>query len=212
MRIIAGKWRGRRVAAPPGQGTRPILDRAKTVLFDMLGHRLALPGRLPPLAVLDLFSGSGALGLEALSRGARYCLFVERHRPTAALLHHNLDVLGVIGDADVIEGDAAMCEFPPPPGGAGEIAGYELVFVDPPYRLLSGQRPERAIRGLLARISAHPAVAADALVVVRHARSSGKGPDLSPLVDVERRDTGTMTLRFMRPDRAPAAAGSKEPE
>ena len=201
MRIIAGRWRTRHIAAPPGERTRPILDRAKTVLFDVLGHRLEQPGRLPPLAVLDLFAGSGALGLEALSRGARYTLFVEQHRPTAALLRGNLDTLGIIEEADLIQADASACEFRQPPTPAGLDPVYELVFVDPPYRLLTGRKPERRLRTLLERLATDTAVAADAPIVIRHARQPGGEPDLSPLIELERRDVGTMTFRFMSPGR-----------
>jgi len=194
MRIIAGKWRRRQITAPAGPNTRPILDRAKTVLFDMLGHRLGEPGRLPPLAVLDLFAGSGALGIEAISRGARFGLFVERHRPTAALIRRNFDVLGIVDEARVMEGDAGTCAFPPPPG---EPARYELVFVDPPYRLLAGATPDPAVAMLLNRLAAEPVIADDALVVVRHGVRADGGVELAPLIEVERRDVGKMTLRFL---------------
>ncbi len=211
MRIIAGKWRGRRIVLPRGAGTRPILDRAKTVLFDMLGHRLDQPGGLPPLAVLDLFAGSGMLGLEALSRGARYCLFVERHPPTAALLRRNLDMLGITNEADVLEADTASAEFPPPPASAGSPAAYRLVFVDPPYRMLAGSAPDRSIRVLLERISADRVIAPDALTIVRHSHQADGGPDLSPLLGLERRDVGAMTFRFMTSGRAAPTVSSEAP-
>jgi 16S rRNA (guanine966-N2)-methyltransferase len=199
MRIIAGQYRGRTIAAPEGDNTRPILDRAKQVLFDMLGHRLAQPGRLPPIAVLDLFAGSGALGIEALSRGASYCLFIERHRGTAALIRSNLDTLGIIREAQVVEGDATALPLPPPPPTSPE--GYRLVFLDPPYRMLEGKVPDRTLRPLLERISSDPVIARDALIVVRHGEK-GPDPDLSPLVEVERRVVGTMVLRFVTPQSA----------
>ena len=200
MRIIAGKWRGRQLLAPSGEQTRPILDRAKTVLFDMLGHRLAQPGVIPPIAVLDLFAGTGTLGLEALSRGARYCLFVERHRVTAALLRENLDTLGVVSEADVLSADAAVCDFPPPPPDEDGSSPYELVFVDPSYRQLRGSKPAGSIRRLLDRLARSPAIAASALIVVRHP-AARVSPDLSPLVEQTRRDVGTVALRIMgRPD------------
>ncbi len=196
MRIIAGQYRGRTIAAPAGKNTRPILDRAKTVLFDILGHYLAEPGRLPPLAVLDLFAGSGSLGLEALSRGAGFCLFVEQHRPTAALIRKNLDDLKIIDTARVIEGPADTCVFPPPPELVG-VERYGLVFIDPPYRMLAGPKPIAEMRTLLDRLPTEPTIDPDALIVIRHAFRPAELPDLSPLCEYRRRDVGTMTLRFM---------------
>lgn len=196
MRIIAGKWRHRRIVAPAGQQTRPILDRVKTVLFDVLGHRLAEPGRLPPVAVLDLFAGSGTLGLEAVSRGARYALLVERHRPTAALIRRTFDQLGVVDEVEVVEADAVTAAFRLPPG---QPPRYELVFVDPPYRLLEGPQPDRGVTRLLTRLAREAAIAPDALIVVRHELRSASVPNLSPLIEIGRRDVGTMTFRFCEP-------------
>ena len=90
MRIIAGKWRGIRLLPPPGTQTRPILDHVKEAVFNILGAKLAEPGRIPPCRVLDLFAGTGSLGLEALSRGASFCTFVEKHHAAAGRLHENL--------------------------------------------------------------------------------------------------------------------------
>ncbi|UCD28841.1 MAG: RsmD family RNA methyltransferase [Planctomycetota bacterium] len=212
MRIIAGKWRSRQIAAPEGRTTRPILDRAKTVLFDILGHRLYEPGGLPPLAVLDLFAGSGTLGFEALSRGARYCLFIEQDRVTASLLRKNLDLLNIVNEGLVIEGKASYCEYQPPPVLPDVPAQYELVFVDPPYSMLTGPLPHKDIRHLLHRLATESVIARSALVVVRHRLQSAGEPDLTPLVEQESRDVGKMTFRFMvRPDFGLLPEG-KEPE
>jgi 16S rRNA (guanine966-N2)-methyltransferase len=217
MRIIAGKYKGRTIAAPDTMDTRPILDRVKVVLFDMLGHRLAQPGWLPPMPVLDLFAGSGALGLEALSRGARYCLFVEQSRSIAAVIRQNLDTLEIVREADVVQADAGRYAFKPPPpvmvsaeppdeiplssdlapSSPGGPQGYGLVFVDPPYRMLSGPRPNPNLRDVFGRLAYDPGIAANALIVVRHAAQGGTDPDLSPLVEHERREVGKMILRFM---------------
>jgi 16S rRNA (guanine966-N2)-methyltransferase len=199
MRIIAGKWKGSQIAAPPGDRTRPILDRAKTVLFDMIGHRLAEPGRLPPIAVLDLFAGSGGLSLEALSRGAAYALLIERGRPAAALIRKNLDHLKIVSEATVLEADATRCTIPPPPKKLADH--YKLVFVDPPYRMLTGINADPGMLDLARNLSTDPAIAPDALIVVRHAEQKGAEPDLSPLIEIDRRNVGKMTLRFMRPSR-----------
>lgn len=214
MRIIAGQWRGRRIEPPPpGNQTRPILDRAKTVLFDLLGNMLALPGRLPPVAVLDLFAGTGSLGLEALSRGARFCRFAERHRATAALLRKNLDDLGVIQEADVFEGDATSLELRPPSTLDGLPTAYGLIFLDPPYRMLAGARPGPAITNLLNRLAANPAIADSALFVVRH-DAQGVCPDLTPLIERSSRIVGSMVLRFLnRPTASTSTTrGPRSPE
>jgi len=200
MRIVAGKWRGRHIAAPDTLDTRPVLDRAKVVLFDILGHLLAQPGVLPPIAVLDLFAGSGALGLEALSRGARYCLFVEQGSRIAEILRKNLDTLEIIQEAEVLQADVTGLSIRPPPPPADspdEPARYGLVFVDPPFRMLAGPRPMSALRGLLRVIARDRLVAPEAIIVVRHAVQHDGGPDLSPLIEQQRRDVGGMTLRFM---------------
>jgi 16S rRNA (guanine(966)-N(2))-methyltransferase RsmD len=180
--------------------TRPILDRAKTVLFDMLGARLAQPGLLPPIAVLDLFAGSGTLGLEAVSRGARYCLLVEQSRPIAAIIRQNLDHLQAVDEAEVVQADSIRATFKTPPPSADwpdEPREYGLVFVDPPYRMLTGVQPGPHMRDLLARLAYEPVIAKNALILVRHATQGATSPDLSPLVEHERRDVGTMTFRFM---------------
>jgi 16S rRNA (guanine966-N2)-methyltransferase len=201
MRIIAGKYRGRTIAGPPTDRTRPILDRAKVVLFDMLGTRLAIPGQLPPIAVLDLFAGTGTLGIEALSRGARYCRFVERHRATIALLRQNLDALHVGAEAEITPGDATAGRFPPPPADEAGVAQYGLIFVDPPYRMMQGPRPAKPILDLLQWIATSDVIAPPAVIVVRHDARGRVNLDLSPLIETTSRTVGTMTLRFMtRPD------------
>ena len=215
MRIIAGTYRGRTIEGPPSDKTRPILDRAKTVLFDMLGARLASPGQLPPIAVLDLFCGTGTIGIEALSRGARFCRFVEQHRETVAVLRRNLDNLHVGPSTDIGSGDATSGHFPPPPPDETGVALYGLVFVDPPYRMIESVQPIPEIRDLLAKLASSPVISPSALIVVRHDARGGQAPDLSPLVELDSREVGKMCLRFMvRPD-APddlTAGDVEEPE
>ncbi|NCP13514.1 MAG: 16S rRNA (guanine(966)-N(2))-methyltransferase RsmD [Sphingomonadales bacterium] len=130
MRIIAGEWRGRKLAAPKGDGTRPTADRARETLFAMLTSRL---GDFDGLQVADLFAGSGALGLEALSRGAGHCLFVEQDRPAVDVIRANVTALGAglrsrVEAASVMQLRAAMRPLdliladPPYQSGAGEVA------------------------------------------------------------------------------------------
>jgi 16S rRNA (guanine966-N2)-methyltransferase len=123
MRIIAGEWRGRPVAAPEGRATRPTSDRAREGLFSMLVSRL---GSFEGLQVADLFAGTGALGLEALSRGATHCLFVDNDREAVASIKRNLDRFGASDRAGV---RAQGTEHVPPPSRP-----CDLIFLDPPYR------------------------------------------------------------------------------
>ncbi len=126
MRIIAGQWRGRPLLAPPGETTRPTADRTRETLFSMLTSRL---GAFEGLAVGDFFAGSGALGLEALSRGAASCLFVERDREAAATLRTNATRLG-LARPDIRQGDVLALGPAPAP--------LDLIFMDPPYRSGAG--------------------------------------------------------------------------
>lgn len=121
MRIIAGAWRGRQIAAPKGDATRPTADRTREALFSMLVSRL---GAFEDLAVADLFAGTGALGLEALSRGAERCIFVEQDRAAVDILKANIAKLGATG-AEVRQGSVLAL-----PRAAAPL---DLVMMDPPY-------------------------------------------------------------------------------
>ena len=128
MRIIAGEWRGRKLVAPKGHPTRPTADRTRETLFSMLVSRL---GSFEGLSVLDLFAGSGALGLEALSRGAAACLFVEQDGDALKALRANVEVLGARDRAAVQAGSVLALG---PARGA-----YDLILLDPPYGTGAGQ-------------------------------------------------------------------------
>ncbi|MGK6320348.1 16S rRNA (guanine(966)-N(2))-methyltransferase RsmD [Sphingomonas sp. DT-204] len=121
MRIIAGQWRGRPLVAPPGDATRPTADRTREALFSMLASRL---GSFDGLAVADLFAGSGALGLEALSRGAATCLFVEQDRKALEVLKANIAKLGA-RETDVRATSVLSLGHAPAP--------LDLILMDPPY-------------------------------------------------------------------------------
>lgn len=157
MRVIAGRLRGRPLEAPAGRTTRPITDRVKETLFNILGHRLAVPGELPAVAVLDVFAGPGSLGIEALSRGARRCTFVENDRAVLRILRHNIRRLAISELCTVVADNAWTLRAPRP------LEGFGLVFVDPPYR--EAQEPWRVV-DLLERLG--PSLAADGLLVFRH--------------------------------------------
>ena len=120
MRIISGLWRGRAIVAPKGDATRPTADRTREALFSMLTSRL---GSFEGLAVADLFAGSGALGLEALSRGAASCLFVEQDRAAIDALKANIAKLGAKAD---VRGQSVMA-LPP------ATQPLDVILMDPPY-------------------------------------------------------------------------------
>lgn len=123
MRVIAGEWGGRRLQAPPGDATRPTSDRVREALFSVLGERVT------GARVLDLFAGSGALGIEALSRGAAAVTFVDSAPAALKALRANLDALGA--EAEVRRQDAGRFLA----GASREEREYDLAFLDPPYRL-----------------------------------------------------------------------------
>lgn len=125
MRVIAGTWRGRVIAAPPGNATRPTADRTREALFSMLLSRI---DSFEGLRVADLFAGSGALGIEALSRGAAHCLFVEQDAAAIATLRANLARLGAVGE---VRATSVMALGPAP-------APLDVVMMDPPYRSGAG--------------------------------------------------------------------------
>ncbi|MEL7274707.1 MAG: 16S rRNA (guanine(966)-N(2))-methyltransferase RsmD [Pseudomonadota bacterium] len=125
MRIVGGKFRGRVLAAPKGQSIRPTTDRNRESLFNILNH--AHGDMLDGALVLDIFAGTGALGLEALSRGATHCTFVEISAEGRGLLRQNVEALGLTGITKILRRDATK------PGQAGTMGPFNLVFADPPY-------------------------------------------------------------------------------
>lgn len=180
-RIIAGTAGGRRLAVPPA-GTRPTSDRVREALFSALEHDPGLDGA----AVLDLCAGSGALGLEALSRGAGHALLVESDRRAAGVLRRNVDELGLPG-AEVRSAPAGTVLAAPAP------RAYDLVLVDPPYDV-----PDDEVAGWLDVAAGHGWLAPDAVVVVE--RRAGRGRDggsfgwPAPLVAVRQRRYGETVL------------------
>lgn len=120
MRVIAGTHRGRRLTSPPGLATRPTSDRAREAVFNSLGPTLIRGARC-----LDLFAGSGAMGIEALSRGAASCVFVESERAALDALRSNIDACGFRAASTVDAGDAVT--------RVGRLGRFDLAFADPPY-------------------------------------------------------------------------------
>lgn len=128
MRVIAGDWRGRKLVAPKGDATRPTADRTRETLFSMLASRL---GSFEDLRVADLFAGSGALGIEALSRGAAQCLFVEQEPSAVKAIRTNLDTLDARTRSDVQQ--ASVMSLAP------AKLPHDLILLDPPYDTNAGE-------------------------------------------------------------------------
>lgn len=126
MRIVGGEFRGRILAAPRTHTIRPTSDRLREAVFNILSH--GYPEALEGARVLDLFAGTGALGLEALSRGARFCTFVDDSAEARGLIRANIDALGLGGRSRLFRRDAARL------GDCGANEPFSLAFLDPPYR------------------------------------------------------------------------------
>lgn len=148
MRIVAGRLKGRAIVAPDGQGTRPTSDRARQAVFNVLEHAAWAQdidgGPLAGARVMDLYAGSGALGFEAMSRGAAFCLFVETADEARGAIRENADAYGLMGATRVHRRDAT--DLGTRPGSAGEA--FTLAFLDPPYgKGLGEQTLTRLIEG-----------------------------------------------------------------
>jgi 16S rRNA (guanine966-N2)-methyltransferase len=128
VRIVSGSFRGKTLAAPAGEATRPTSDRARQAIFNILEHAAWSPG-LRDVRVIDLFAGSGALGFEALSRGAAFCLFVETDEAARGAIRENVEAMGLFGATRVHRRDAT--DLGVRPGADGPA--FDLAFLDPPY-------------------------------------------------------------------------------
>ena len=126
MRIVAGKHRGRTLATPEGRDIRPTSERLREAVFNILAH--SVPSLPAEARVLDVFAGTGALGLEALSRGAAHVTFIETDKTATRLIRYNLATLGEAENANLLARDAGQ------PGAAPAGAPADLAFLDPPYR------------------------------------------------------------------------------
>ena len=185
MRIIAGEFRGRKLLGPEGRQTRPITDRVKQSLFDILAPRIE------GAVVYDCFAGTGSMGLECLSRGAAKVIFFERDRSAVKRLRENIEVLGVNERARVVTSDVFK-GFSATESRPAEVGLADIVFVDPPYRFVVEESDN--LRVLSEQIVMQ--MCADAVVVFRHdARDS---LELPKLVRYDERTYGGMTLEFLR--------------
>ncbi|RFC65349.1 16S rRNA (guanine(966)-N(2))-methyltransferase RsmD [Fulvimarina endophytica] len=132
MRIVGGEFRGRKLETPATDEIRPTTDRARETLFNILAHREEVD--LDGARVLDLFAGTGALGCEALSRGARFCVFIEEGVEARGLIRRNVETFGLQGRTKIYRRDATRL------GGVGTFEPFDLLFADPPYGKGLGER------------------------------------------------------------------------
>jgi len=182
MRIVGGRLGGRTVAAPKSQAVRPTSDRLREALFNILAHGYDDP--VPGARVLDLFAGTGALGLEAMSRGAAFALFIDDGAEARALLRQNVEALGLGGVTRIFRRDATRL------GSVHPNEPFGLVFLDPPYRQGLAEKSLASLRdgGWLA-----PA----ALVIVEEAADAGFAPP-EGFAEIERRRYDDTEFTFLR--------------
>lgn len=181
MRIVGGEFRGRSIETPRTQAIRPTTDRTRESVFNVLAHRFA--GRLDGARVLDLFSGTGALGIEALSRGAAFCLFIEESVEGRGLVRQNIEALGLQGRSKLFRRDATNM------GSAGTMGQFSIVFADPPYgKGLGG--------AALASVRDGGWLAPGALCIVEEAKGAPFDPGAG-FEELERKSYGETDIRFL---------------
>jgi 16S rRNA (guanine966-N2)-methyltransferase len=189
MRIVAGRFRGRAIATPTHDGLRPTSDRVREAVFNILAHGMA-GFALEGARVVDLFAGTGALGLEALSRGAAYCLFIETDTEARALIRRNVEAFGLTGESKIFRRDATDL------GSAGPRDVVTLAFLDPPYDLGLADTA-------LASLAGGGWLAPGAVVVIEE--RAGNVVTLPPgLIEADRRSYGDTQVTFARFGSVPA--------
>ena len=182
MRIVAGSLRGRAIAGPQHSGLRPTSDRVRESLFNILAHGVD-DFSLAGARVIDLFAGTGALGLEAISRGAAFCLFVDSEPDARALVRANIEAFGLTGVTRIFRRDAADL------GPAGTVAPFNLAFLDPPY---DQGLAERALAALAA------ATGWAAAIVVVEERASAAVALPPAFAELDRRTYGDTQILIAR--------------
>jgi 16S rRNA (guanine966-N2)-methyltransferase len=189
MRIVGGRLGGRTLAGPKSQAIRPTGDRLRESLFNILAHGHGDP--VTGARVLDLFAGTGALGLEAMSRGARFALFIDDGAEARALMRQNVEALGLGGVTCIFRRDATKL------GAAHPVEPFSLAFLDPPYR-------HGLAEPALASLRAGGWLTADALVVVEEAADAAfQAPD--GFAEIDRRRYDDTAFTFLAP--APPGSG-----
>jgi 16S rRNA (guanine966-N2)-methyltransferase len=185
MRIVGGKFKGRSIVAPQGHDTRPTSDRARESIFNVLAHA-EWATRIEGRRALDLFAGSGALGLEALSRGAAFALFVETDAAARGAIRDNVEALGLYGNTRIHRRDAT--DLGVKPAGLGDP--FDLVFLDPPYG-----------KGLSELALAHLGdggwITPDALILLEV--GADEAPNTPAFVTLDERVYGAAKVLFLKP-------------
>jgi 16S rRNA (guanine966-N2)-methyltransferase len=159
MRIIAGKYRRRKLQTNPGLTTRPITDRAKEQLFERLERHLE------QARVADIFAGTGSLGLESLSRGASSTVFIEQDHKAVELLQRNIAAIGVGDETLVWRTDAVRCSYRPQ--GVPDFVPFNLLFFDPPYKMIDALQPASPLHKALQRLARSTVSSEDAILCLR---------------------------------------------
>jgi 16S rRNA (guanine966-N2)-methyltransferase len=183
---VAGVYGGRRLTAPAGQQTRPTSDRVREALFSSLESLHG--GDLRGVRFADLYAGSGAVGLEALSRGADSALFVESDPKAARVIRANIAALGVVGQAELLTVKAVAAVAGPPPGGA-----FDIVFADPPYAV-----SEDELKTVFDGLAVNDWLAPDAVIVIERARRSPEPAWVQHITGERSRRYGETTLWYGR--------------
>lgn len=185
MRIVSGQYRGKAIVAPPGDATRPTSDRARQAVFNILEHAAWAP-ELNGARVIDMFAGSGALGLEALSRGAGFCLFVETDDAARGAIRENIDAMHLFGVTRVHRRDAT--DLGPRPASAG--TPFDIAFLDPPYAKGLGEKA-------VAELRAHGWLAPGAILMFERGRGE-VDPVLEGFEQIDARDYGAARVLFYK--------------
>jgi len=185
LRIVSGEFRGKALATPKGDTTRPTSDRARQAIFNILEHAPWSPG-LRDRRVIDLFAGSGALGFEAISRGAAFCLFVETDEAARGAIRENVDAMGLFGRTRVHRRSAI--DLGVRPGADGPA--FDLAFLDPPYGKGLGEQA-------LERLTAGGWLAPEALVVFE--RGASEAPlSVEHYEVLDEREYGAAKVHFLK--------------
>ena len=194
VRIIAGRFRHRTLESPPAKTTRPITDRVKQSLFDALSVAIGFEN----IRVLDVFAGTGSLGLESLSRGAREVVFVEEDRRALIALSNNVEALGVKAESRIVKADA----FSRGDIWRGDMGRFDMIFFDPPYPLLDKPETAEKLDTMMCR-GAESALNDDGVLLFRHPGKFTPESMQTARLIMRRQDYGSMSVTWIR--RMPAS-------